>query len=55
VNPTAAAAALVALEAEVIQTESVEVTELCEPTGDVMNPDTRALDVLAFVGCPQQV
>jgi len=53
------------LEETVIQTWSEEVTELCESTGDVMykyiyyinvmNPDTRALDVPTFVGCPQQV
>jgi len=24
-------------------TSSMKVTELCEPTGDVMNPNTRAL------------
>ncbi|TNN73050.1 hypothetical protein EYF80_016720 [Liparis tanakae] len=40
-----AAASLVALEAEVIQTESVKVSELCESSGDVMNPNTRALGV----------
>jgi len=31
-----AAAALVALEETVIHTSSVKVSELCEPTGDVM-------------------
>jgi len=33
----------------------VKVPELREPTGDVMIPNTRALDVLSFVGFPQQV
>jgi len=32
----------VALEAEVIYIVGVTFTELCGPTGDVMNPDTRA-------------
>jgi len=42
----------------------VKVTELCEPTGDVMNkyiynvnvmnPNTRMFDVPNFVGQPQQ-
>jgi len=62
-----AAVTLVALEAEANQTESVDVTELFEPTGDVvykyiyiyevnvMNPNTRAFDVPTFVGYPQQV
>jgi len=52
---------------DVTVTSSVKVTELCEPTGDVMykyiyiydinviNPNTRALDVPTCVGCPQQV
>jgi len=40
---------------DVTVTSSVKVTELCEPTGDVMIPNTRALDVQTCVGCPQQV
>ncbi|TNN77520.1 hypothetical protein EYF80_012334 [Liparis tanakae] len=36
---------LVVLDAEVIPVVGVTFTELCAPTGDVMNPDTRAFDV----------
>jgi len=38
-----AAAALVALDAEVIHVVGVTFTELSAPTGDVMNPDTRTI------------
>jgi len=36
---------------DVTVTSSVKVTELSEPTGDVINPNTRAL----CVGCPRQI
>jgi len=39
----------VALEAEVIHVVGVTFKELCAPRGDVMNPDTRALDVMTCV------